>query len=71
MKGNHFAFESAHFLYYECPKINLNCGWSCKDRPDLIKNKQAIINAIIKKDDKCFEHTVIVAINCEKMEKKF
>ena len=33
------------------------------DSPDWIKNKNATINPINKKDDKCFQYTVTVALN--------
>ena len=39
------------------------------DSPDWIKNKQATINLMNKKDNKCFQYTVTVALNQEKIEK--
>ena len=36
--------------------------------PDWIKIKRAIINPIITKDDKCFQCTLIVALNSEKIK---
>ena len=44
-------------------KKNLNHGGSNIDSPDWIKNKKATINSINKKDNKCFQYTVTVALN--------
>ena len=33
MKGNEFNYSYAHFLYYECHKMNPNCGRSNGDSP--------------------------------------
>ena len=54
MKGSVLVFVYIHLLCYKCHKINLNCGGSFIDSPDLIKNKKATINHINKKDNKCF-----------------
>ena len=68
MKGCEFVFDYVQLLYYKCHKINPNCGWSFIDSPDWIKNKTAI-NPINKKDDKCFQYTVTVALNLEEIKK--
>ena len=39
------------------------------DSPDWIRNKKATINPINKKDKKCFQYAVIVALNHEKIGK--
>ena len=39
MKGSEFVFDYAQWLHYKCHKINLSCGGSYIDSPDLIKNK--------------------------------
>ena len=36
--------------------------------PDWIKNKKATINYINKKDNKCFQYTVTVVLNHEKIK---
>ena len=69
MKGSEFFFDSVCLLYYKCYKINLNRGRSYMDFPDWIKNKKATINPINKKDNKCFEYTVTVALNHEEIKK--
>ena len=37
--------------------------------PDWIKNKKATINPINKKDIKCFQYAITVALNHEEMKK--
>ena len=69
MKGSEFVFDYFHLLYYKCHKINPNHVDSYIDSPDLIKNKKATINPINKKDNKCFQYTVTVALNPEKIRK--
>ena len=54
MKGSEFFFDYAHFLYYECCKINLNCDGSYIDSFDWVRIKKATINPINKKYKKCF-----------------
>ena len=69
MKGSEFAFDYVHLLYYKCHKINPNRGGSYIDSPDWIKNKKATINPINKKDNKCFQYAVTVALNHEEIRK--
>ena len=70
MKGSESVFDNVHLLYYECHKINLNRGGLYIDCPDWIKNKKATINSINKKDNKCFQYTVVVSLNHEEIGKK-
>ena len=49
MKGSECVFNYVHLLYYNCHKINPNCGGSYVDSPNWIKNKKATINLSIKK----------------------
>lgn len=63
MKGSEFVLDQVLLLYYKCRKINLNCGGSCISSPDYIKNKEATINPINKKDNKCFQYPVKLALN--------
>ena len=56
-------------LYYKCHKINLNHDGSYIDSPDWIKNKNATMNPINKKDNKCFQYAVTVALNHEEIKK--
>ena len=70
MKDSEFVIDYAHLLYYKCHKISLNRGGSYIDSPDWIKNKKAAVNPINKKDNKCFQYTVTVALNYEEIKKK-
>ena len=71
MIDNEFVVDYVHLLYYTCHKINRNCNRSYIDSPDCIKDKQAAINPINKKDNKCFQYAVTVALNHEETEKHF
>ena len=37
MKGSDFIFDCVHLLYYQCHKINLNCGGPYRDSSDWTK----------------------------------
>ena len=63
--GSEFVFDYAHLLYYKYHKIDFNSGGSYIDSPDWIRNEKATIKPINKKDNKCFQYTVTVALNYE------
>ena len=69
MRGRESVFDYVQLLYYKCHKINFNCGGSYIDSPDWMKNKKAPINPINKKDSKCFQYAVTVALNYEEIRK--
>ena len=69
MKGSEFVFNNFHSLYYKCHEININRGRSYIDSHDWIKNKQRTVNLINKKDSKCFQYTITVALNCKEVKK--
>ena len=69
MKGSGFGFDYVQLLYYKCHKINPNCGGSYIDSPDWIKKQKTIINPINKKDNKCSQYVVTVALNYEEIGK--
>ena len=69
MKDGEFVFDYVHLLHNNCHKIKPNCGRSYIVSPDWIKNKKAAINPIIKKDNKCLQYAVTVALNHEKLGK--
>ena len=50
MKGSEIVCDYVQLLYYKCHKINPDCGRSYKASHNLIKNIEATINAINKKD---------------------
>ena len=49
--------------------INPNRGGSYVDSPSWIKNKKATINPINKKNNKCFQYAVTVAVNHKEIQK--
>ena len=69
MTVSDFVFDYVQLLYYKCHKINPNRGGSYKDSPDWIKNKNATINPINKKDNICFQFAVKVMLNHEQTKK--
>ena len=69
MKGSEFVFDYVDLLYYKCDRTNPNRGGSYIDSPDWIKSKNAVINPVNKKDNKCFQYAVTVALNHEKTGK--
>ena len=38
------------------------------DSPDWIKNKKATINPINKKDNRCFQYAITIALNYEEIK---
>ena len=69
MRKSDFFFNYVQLLYYICHKINLNRSGSYIDSPDWTKNKKATLNPINKKDNKCFQYAVTVALNYEEIKK--
>ena len=69
MRGRDIVLDNGQLLYCKCHKINLNRGESYIDSPDWIKNKKVTINPINKKNNKCFQYAVTVALNYEKIKK--
>ena len=69
MKGSELVFYYVHLMYYKCRKINPNLAGSYIYSPERIRNKKVTINPINKKDNKCFQYTVAVALSYEKNRK--
>ena len=65
MKGTGFVFNYVHLLYYKSHKIIPNHDGSYVDSPDWIKKYKATLNPVNKKDNKCFQIAVSVALNHE------
>ena len=42
-KGNNFVSDSIDETYYNCRRINLNCGASYRDSLDWIKTKKGLM----------------------------
>ena len=68
MSGSEFIFDAVNVLYYDLDKISLNRGGSYIDSPEWIKNKKATINPN-NNDNKCFQYSLTVALNYEKIKK--
>ena len=69
MRSNEFVFDYVHLMYDKRHKINPNRGGSYIDSPDWIKNIKATINRINKKDNKCFQYAITVALKNEEIKK--
>ena len=69
MRDGQFVFDYVHLLYCKCHRTNSNRGGSYIDSPDWIKNKKTTINLINKKDNKCFQYAITVALNYEEIKK--
>ena len=63
MRGSEFVCESVDLLYYHLHRINLKSGESYVDSPKWLKDKGATINPKNKKDNKCFQYAITVALN--------
>ena len=66
MRGSKFIFDNVDSLYYKLHKISLNRSGSYKGSPKWLENRNATINPINEKDDKCFQYASTVALNSEK-----
>ena len=68
MRGSEFVYDSVDVLYYNLNKVSLSRGGSNIDSPKRLKNKRATINPQNKKDDRCFQYAVTVALNHEQIK---
>ena len=68
MRGSEYVYDSVDVLYYNLNKVSLSRGGSYIDSPKWLKNKKATINPQNKKDDKCFQYAVTVALNHEQIK---
>ena len=62
MRGSDFVFDSIDEMHYKCNKISLNHSSLYIGSSEWIKNKKAIINPK-NNNDKCFQYTIISALN--------
>ena len=69
MKGSEFVYNHVRLLYCKCQKINMNRSGYIYSL-NWIKNKHVAINLINKKDNRCSQYTIIVALNHEEIKKK-
>ena len=68
MRGSEFAFEGVNLMYYDFNQISLNRGGSYIESAKWIKDKKSTINPK-NNDYKCFQYTVTVALNRDKIKK--
>ena len=68
MRGSEFAFDGVNALYYDLNKTSLNRGGSHMESQKWVSAKKATINPINKKDNKCFQYALTVALNHEKIQ---
>ena len=69
MRGNEFVYDSVDILYYNLNKVSLSRGGSYINSTKWLKNKKATINPKNDKDDKCFQYSLPVVLNYEKIKK--
>ena len=65
--GSNFVFESVDLLSYLIHKTSLKRGKSYMKSPEWVVNKRATINPK-NKDSKCFQYSITVALNYQKIE---
>ena len=65
--GSDFVFESGDLLSYSVHKISLKREKSYKKSLEWVINKRATINPK-NKDNKCFQYSIIVALNHQNIE---
>ena len=68
--GSSFTFESVELMDYKIHETNLKRGGSYIESPEWLKNKGATINPKNKKDDKCFQYALTLALNYNEVKKK-
>ena len=68
MKRSDFVFDYVESLIYIFHKIDLKRSGSYIEAPDWIKKKKTRIN-VENDDDKCFQYSVTVALNYDKIKK--
>ena len=68
MKGSDFVFDYVESLNYIFHKIDLKRCGSYIETPEWINKKKATIN-VENEDDKCFQYSVTVALNYDKIRK--
>ena len=68
MRGSDFIFHCVHLLSNKCHKIYINLYIQWIIYKFSWWDKKAIINPINKKDNKCFQYDVTVALNHEEIK---
>ena len=68
MRRSEFVYDSVDVLYYNLNKVSLSRGGTNIDSQKWLKNKKVTINPQNKKDDKCFQYALTVALNHEQIK---
>ena len=68
MRRSEFVYDIVDVLYYNLNKVSLSRGGSYIDSPKWLKSKGATINPQNKKDGKCFQYAITVALNHEQIK---
>ena len=68
MKESEILFDGVNALYYDLNKISLNRGKSYINSPKWLKNKKTTINPQNKKDDRCFQYALTVALSYQNIK---
>ena len=67
MRGSDFVFDHVESMNYIFHKIDMKRSGSYIDSPKWIRNEKAAINSKNKKDDKCLQYAVTIALNHDKI----
>ena len=68
LRGSECVYDGVDVLYYNLNKVSLSSGRSYIHSPKWFKNKKATINPQNKKDNRCFQYAVTVALNYEQIK---
>ena len=70
-RGSQFIPDSFKLLYYHFQKIDIRRADSYIITPDWIASKKATITPKNEKDNKCFQWSIILGLNYNKINKKY
>ena len=70
-RGSKFIPDSVELLEYELHKIDIIRAESYIITPDWIASKKATINPKNEKDNKCFQWSIILGLDYNKINKKY
>ena len=69
-RGNEFIPDSVELLYYHLQRVDIRKAESYIMSPDGIASEKATINPKNKKDNKCFQWSIISELNYNKIKEK-
>ena len=70
-RGSKFIHENVDLLYYNLHKTSLRRSKLYIKSPEWLENKRATINLKNKKDDKCFQYVLTLALNHQNIERNY